>query len=498
VERLQGMFAIAILDTRNQEIILIRDRLGVKPLWYFQEGGVLSFSSELKGLLALGTRKSVNPATISEYLRFGYINAPRSPYENIQQLQPASILRFSGKGIALSKYWETNSVEPIKISFDEAKHEASRLLEEAVRIRMISERPIGAFLSGGIDSTIVSALMAKVSENQIHTFSIGFDDPRFDESTFARKVANSIGTHHHEKLVVPDPTFIVETIARNLDAPFADSSIIPTFLLSEFTRTEVVVALSGDGGDEGFGGYQRYIATHYLDKINPVLVMNPFSHVSFDRLRDDRLRKLFKHLSKKEKKARYRDFQSLFLEKDLGKLLNFEIFNHADDIEFTELWDSIATEDSIRKLQEVDIHSYLPGDLLYKMDIASMASSLEVRSPFLDYRLLEFGLSLPSKFKFSNGENKHLLREIARGLVPGELIDRPKMGFGIPRARWLRKELNQMVAEVILSTTFRDRGWFNYSQVERVIQEHNSGKNHDNLIWPILMLELWARNWLDS
>jgi asparagine synthase (glutamine-hydrolysing) len=498
IKRLQGMFAIAILDTENQELILVRDRLGKKPLWYFQEGGVLSFSSELKGLLALGVRKSINLSTIPEYLRFGYINAPRSPFENIKQLQPASVLHLSRKGIAVSKYWETNSVKPIKISFEEAKHEASRLLEEAVRIRMISERPIGAFLSGGIDSTIVSALMAKVSENKVHTFSIGFDDPRFDESAFARKVANSIGTHHHERVVAPDPVLIVETIARSLDSPFADSSIIPTFLLAKFARENVVVALSGDGGDEGFGGYQRYLAAKFLNRVNPLLYINPFFHFNFDRLENPQLRKLLRHSTPKKLNVRYRDFQSLFQENDLASLLNPEIFNRVTDSEFFDLWSSINTSDEIRKMQEVDIHSYLPGDLLYKVDMASMANSLEVRSPFLDFRLVEFGLSLPANLKYSKLENKHLLREIARSLVPREIIDRPKMGFGIPRAKWLRNELKDLTSDVILCPRFQERGWFNYNLVQKVISQHRKGNNLDHIIWPILMLELWARQWLDS
>ena len=498
VKLLQGMFAIAILDTRNQELILIRYRLGKKPLWYCHQGDNLSFSSELKGLFALGIQRSVNLAIIPEYLRFGYINAPSSPYDNVKQLEPVSVLRVSQKGIAVSKYWDTNSVEPIEISFEEAKHEATRLLEEAVGTRMISERPIGAFLSGGIDSTIVSALMARIAGDKIHTFSIGFDDPRFDESTFARNVASSIGTHHHEKIASPDPVFIIETISRSLDSPFADSSIIPTFLLAQFARESVVVALSGDGGDEGFGGYQRYIAAYFLNKVNPLLFLNPFSQLSFDRFKNARFRKLLRHSTPMKLNLRYRDFQSLLQENDLASLLNPEVIKSNSDFAFFDLWSTINTNDVIRKMQEVDIHSYLPGDLLYKVDMASMANSLEVRSPFLDYRLIEFGLSLPASLKFSKYENKHLLREIARSLVPREIIDRPKMGFGIPRSHWLRTELREMVSDVILSPRFQGRGWFDYNKIEKVISQHNRGRNLDQIIWPILMLELWAQNWIDS
>jgi asparagine synthase (glutamine-hydrolysing) len=497
VSYLQGMFAIAILDTRNRQLILVRDRLGKKPLWYCAESDRLSFSSELKGLLALGVKKTIDLQNIQEYLSFGYINAPRSPFQNVNQLEPASLLRFSEAGVEIRKYWNTNSIKPLRISFEDAKAETTRLLEDAVKSRMISERPIGAFLSGGIDSTIVSALMARISDSKIHTFSVGFDDTKFDESRHAKRVANSLGTYHHERIVEPDPVFIVETVARTLDSPFADSSIIPTFLLSQFARERVVVALSGDGGDEGFGGYQRYKAALYLDKINLLLHLNPFTKHSYDSFSNDRLRKLMKHLSPKSIEVRYRDFQSLFLEKDLTFLLNPDILHSNANSLFSEMWLSILSKDLIRKMQELDIHSYLPGDLLYKVDMASMANSLEVRSPFLDYRVVEFGLSLPAHFKFSNCENKHLLREIARGLVPREMIDRPKMGFGIPRARWLRNELKEIVSDVLLSSSFRDRGWFNFKNVEKIIMAHNHGKNLDNLIWPMLMLELWARHWVD-
>lgn len=498
VESIQGMYAIAILDIRFNELILIRDRLGKKPLWYSHEGNRISFSSELKGLLALGVKRVVDLDNIPEFLRFGYINAPRSPYQNIKQLEPGSFLRFSVDGIDVKKYWETNSVKPIEISFEEAEEEVMRLLSHAVRIRMISERPTGTFLSGGIDSTIVSALMAKESDESIHTFSIGFKDSKFDESIYAREVARAIGTNHHEKIVEPDPIFIVEKLINTLDTPFADSSIIPTFLLAQFAREEVVVSLSGDGGDEAFGGYRRYIASHYLNKLNPVLYLNPIPRIMFAPVKNEGLRKLLRHSKPKNPFTRYRDMQSLFQDRDFMSLLNLEIFTNSGDADFFDLWSSRTTDDSIRKMQEVDIHSYLPGDLLYKVDIASMANGLEVRSPFLDYRLIEFGLSLPQKFKFAKGQNKYLLREIAQKLVPQNLINRPKMGFGIPRSKWLRNELHVVVSDVLLSNTFRERGWFNYSEVRRVIVEHNKGKNFDNVIWPILMLELWARRWLDS
>jgi asparagine synthase (glutamine-hydrolysing) len=498
VKHLQGMFAIAIFDNRSQELVLIRDRLGKKPLWYHESNEGISFCSELKGLLALGIPKNFDYSTLTEYLQFGFINAPRSPYLGAKQLEPATILRFSqGRSIS-QKFWSTNEIESISITFEEAKRVTTSLLEKAVSSRLVSERPIGTFLSGGIDSTIVTALMAKISEDRVHSFSIGFRDNRYDESKHAKAVAQSIGTQHHERLIEPDPELILNVLSKSLDSPFADSSIIPTYLLAEFARKEVVVALSGDGGDESFGGYQRYIASFLMNKLNWALYFNPLSRLPMNHLENERIRKFIRHSKYMNINQRYRSFMSLFSDEDLLTLLKPDLLNEDHELNFLKLWDSIYTNDSMRKLQEVDIKSYLPGDLLFKVDMTSMANSLEVRSPFLDYRVVEFGLSLPRQFKFANRENKHLLREIAREFVPKHLIDRPKMGFGIPRARWLRSELKQLVSDVILNSNFRNRNWFNYQEVEKVIQEHNRGKNLDHIIWPILMLELWALNWLDS
>ena len=255
--KLQGMFAIALFDTKQNRLILVRDRLGKKPLWYSQKGGNFYFSSEVKGLLSLGVNRKLDESVISEFLRYGYVNAPRSAILDVRQLPPATLLVIENSQSNLKQYWNQSDIPEASISFEDAKHETTRLLRDAVKTRLISERPIGAYLSGGIDSTIVTALMQEESESSIHTYSIGFSDTRFDESIFAKEVAKALGTIHHERVVEADSHLIVETLSKVLDQPFADSSIIPTFLLSKFAREEVVVALSGDGGDEGFAGYER-------------------------------------------------------------------------------------------------------------------------------------------------------------------------------------------------------------------------------------------------
>jgi asparagine synthase (glutamine-hydrolysing) len=496
-KKLQGMFAIAVYDLEKNKLLLARDRLGKKPLWFNSQENTIRFSSEAKGLKALGVPRKLNESVIPEFLQYGYINAPRSAWIGVEQLPPASLLTFEKNNLKIQKYWNPSDVPESSISFVEAREETIRLLQEAVKTRLVSERPIGAFLSGGIDSTIVTALMQRESENAVHTYSIGFSDSKFDESRFASQVAKAIGTIHRERVVEADPLLIVETLSKILDQPFADPSIVPTFLLSKFAREEVVVALSGDGGDEGFGGYERYRAGRFLDLINPLLAANPAKFLPGNRIANPRLRKLMKHSSFQSLSSRYRGFQSLFQHDDMQSIVDFELLKKSWSDDFLNHWNSIPTKDRIRKMQEMDIRTYLPGDLMYKVDMASMANSLEVRSPFLDYRVVEFGLSLPAKYKIGGGENKHILREIAREFVPARLIDRPKMGFGIPRARWLREDLKHLVHEILLDKQSRSRGWYQFNKVEDLVIRHNRGLNLDSLIWPMLMLELWAKNWLD-
>jgi len=494
---LQGMFAIAVIDIERKSTLLARDRLGKKPLWYNIINSKLSFSSELKGLFALGVPKEAETENFSEYLRYGYINAPRSAYKNVFQLPPASVLTYRQGELRISQYWNSFDVKEISINFPDALEETERILRESVKDRLTSERPIGAFLSGGIDSTIVATLMQQESRSDVHTFSVGFTDQKYDESRFAKSVAQVIGTKHHEKIVTPDPEMIMIQLGRALDQPFADSSIIPTYILSKFAREQLVVALSGDGGDEAFAGYERYRAGKFFDQINPLLIINPLRFVSAKGIQSQRIRKLLRHSKFTTMNERYKGFQSLLEERDIKNLLDTQYFNVQRPDYFEDLWNSIPIANRIRHMQEMDIKTYLPGDLMFKADLASMANSLEVRSPFLDYRVMEFGLSLPSKFKLKNGQTKYILRELARKYVPRSLIDRPKMGFGIPRSRWLREDLRPMVWDLLLDDTSRSRGWFRQHEVKKILNQHQNGLHLDSIIWPIFMLELWARNWID-
>ncbi len=495
--QIQGMFAIALYDSTKYKLILARDRIGKKPLWYSWDNETLSFSSEVKGLLVLVPKRCINESVIPEFLQYGYVNSPRSAFKGIEQLAPASILIIKDEKISIDTYWKISDVPKLSISFQDAKEEAERLIREAVRTRLVSERPIGTFLSGGIDSTIVTALMKQEYDGEVNTYSIGFSDKKFDESGFARSIASAIGTKHYERIIEADPILIVETLAKVLDQPFADSSIIPTYLLAKFASEDMVVVLSGDGGDEAFAGYDRYRAGKFLHSINPLLLLNPLKLVPAEKFADQKFRKLMKNSGFQSLENRYRGFQSLFTIGDLQSILNPELLRQANRDNFPDFWGLTSSNDSVRKMQEMDIMTYLPGDLMYKVDMASMANGIEVRSPFLDYRVVEFGVSLPSKFKVGARENKHILHEIVQDFVPRKLLDRPKKGFGIPQAKWLREGLKEVVKDVLLDEKSRARDWYKFKKVEEVVNNHNAGKMFDNLIWPMFMLELWAKNWID-
>jgi len=335
---------------------------------------------------------------------------------------------------------------------------------------------------------------------KVQTYSIGFHSAQFNEAHHAKQVANYLGTNHHEEILSPDPALVVEKISHVLDQPFADSSIVPTYLLAKFARENLIVALGGDGGDEVFAGYDRYLAAPILQKLNPVLGIARAGLDFAGELPAGDKRK-FKRLqsqlfTEKDLASRYSSILSLTQPDELSNFLIPGFYSNAAEAKFVK---QFAANDisSLDRMTRSDFYSYLPGDLLVKVDIATMANSLELRSPMLDVNVVEWGVSLPRKYKIKGFETKHILKDIARSLVPANLIDRPKMGFGIPRAEWLRTGMKEMVIETLTDTTATQRGWFNPIEVKKVIGIHVAGKNKDNIIWPMLMLELWARTWLD-
>jgi asparagine synthase (glutamine-hydrolysing) len=501
INKLNGMFAIAIHDSRSQSLHLIRDRMGKKPLWISQlNDGTLFFASEVRALMLARPDRTLRTDMVAEVMQYGYIKAPQSAFNEINQVPPASVATWHEGKITTVKYWEPDFDTKIQIPYEEALEATKKLIEDAVARRLISERPIGSFLSGGYDSTVITAYMAKLMSEKVQTYSIGFQSPQFNEAHHAKQIANYLGTDHHEEFLNPDPALVVEKISQVLDQPFADSSIVPTYLLAKFARENLIVALGGDGGDEVFGGYDRYLATPVMQRLNAFLglarsTLKIVGKQYFGSTR--KINRIGSQLSSKPSlAARYSSILSLTQPHELLTLLATSFQKKTAETSYLNEFTS-GNISSFDRMIRSDFDAYLPGDLLVKVDIATMANSLELRSPMLDVNVVEWGVSLPRKYKIKGLETKHILKDVARTLVPADLIDRPKMGFGIPRAEWLRTGLREMVYETLTDTTIRQRGWFNPAEVKKVIDLHMAGEDKDNLIWPMLMLELWARTWYD-
>jgi asparagine synthase (glutamine-hydrolysing) len=505
VMKLRGMFAIALWDVREQRLLLVRDRVGKKPLVYARDDERLLFASETRALLAAGWRAPVDLAALDHVLAFAYLPTDSGALQGLESLPPGHIGVWQDGRMRLERYWSWEPHDPLPTAGLGEAVEAA--LEEAVRIRLVSERPLGAFLSGGIDSTIVTALMARHHSGPVKTFSIGFDDPAYDESGFARGVAEYLGTDHTELIVRPDPVSTLDQLAEAYDQPFGDSSAIPTLLLSELTSREVVVALSGDGGDEGFGGYERYAAAALLQRVNPLLkaasVLQRPATALADRYGQRRLGRLARELRPQPSLgSRYRGLME-YQPTDLRAALwtddaqaYFDLGSASD--RFEVVWSTTDSLSALDRMRTTDVETYLPGDLLVKVDIASMAHSLEVRSPFLDQEVLALAARVPDGLLVRGLTTKWILRRLAYRLVPRELVDRPKRGFGIPRAAWLRGPLRDAAHDLLLDSTARNRGWWRPEVTERLLAEHDTGEDCDLYIWPMLMIEVWARRWLDG
>jgi asparagine synthase (glutamine-hydrolysing) len=501
INKLNGMFAIAIHDARDNSLHLIRDRMGKKPLWISHvSDGTMFFASEVRALMLARPDRTLRTDMVAEVMQYGYINSPNSAFNEIFQVPPASVLTWCEGKTRTKKYWEPDFDTKVQIPYKEALEVTKKLIEESVERRLISERPLGSFLSGGYDSTIVTAYMAKLMNEKVQTYSIGFHSAQFNEAHHAKQVANYLGTNHHEEILSPDPALVVEKISHVLDQPFADSSIVPTYLLAKFARENLIVALGGDGGDEVFGGYDRYLAAPVMQRLNPLLGLarSGLKFAGQQSIGNTRkINRVGSQLSPKESlAARYSSILSLTQPNELTTMLNPSFQSRAAEDSRKDQFNS-GKYSSFDRMIRSDLDAYLPGDLLVKVDIATMANSLELRSPMLDVNVIEWGLSLPRKYKIKGFETKHILKDVARSLVPAELIDRPKMGFGIPRAEWLRTGMKELVIDTLTDTTATQRGWFYAKEVSKVIDCHMAGEDKDNIIWPMLILELWARTWLD-
>jgi asparagine synthase (glutamine-hydrolysing) len=509
VNKLRGMFAFALYDERRQKLLMARDRLGKKPLHYALQGQRLLFGSEIKAILAVAPElATVNHEALLQYMYFGYVPDPLTAFTTIQKLPPGHLLEFENGKINVRQYWDLPqySTHPPR-SEEECLEEMEHRLAEAVRIRLISEVPLGALLSGGTDSSTVVALMARASSNPVKTFAIGFRNQEFNEAPYARMVAEKFGTDHHELIVEPDVFETVETLTSSLEEPFGDSSMLPTYYVSQMARKHVTVALSGDGGDEIFAGYDRY-AIHlrrrvferipsgarrfYREKLHPLLP------------RDMRGKKFSYHVSLPWRE-RYVDAISLVpaFERDIP-LLSDEFravrreSGDPEDVMY-RYFEQAPAKDPVSQMLYVDTKTYMVGDILTKVDRMSMATSLEVRVPILDHEFVEWATGLPLDWKIRGGKQKYILRKLAERVgVPREVLYRPKQGFALPLVHWLKCELKELILSVLLDPRTLQRGYFEARGVRQLLDEHFRGRrSHSGQIWRLLMFELWHRNYLE-
>jgi asparagine synthase (glutamine-hydrolysing) len=492
---LSGMFAFAIWDEDKQRLVLGRDRLGKKPLIYAEEGGRLTFGSEFAAVLA-DTRVSreVDSSAVHDFLTYQYVPTPKSGFKAIRKLPPGHVLVFERGVSRTSRYWQPRCSPRLQISMADAVLEAERRLKEAVKKRLMSEVPLGAFLSGGVDSSLIVALMSEFT--RVKTFSIGFEEDAFNELPHARAVANRYGTEHHEFVVKANAAEVLPKLVRHYGEPFADSSALPTYYLAKLTREHVTVALNGDGGDEFFAGYDRYRALEYFKLARLLRPIAPAVRAlsSLGAL-PSRVRRAFIGAGHPPREG-YARLMSYFSPEQKAALYSEEMRSSAgaaDSFEWMYRYmDESGEPAGVRMLQYGDAMTYLPGDILTKVDIATMANSLEGRSPLLDHELVEWALRLPDKLGSNRSEGKLVLKALARKHLPASVIDRPKMGFGIPINQWFAGDLQPMTRDVLLSKTARARGFFKPAAVERLIDDHVSGRElHGYRLWALLCLELW-------
>lgn len=523
VKMLRGMFAFAIWDQNRRLLLLARDRLGKKPLVYRHEAERLLFASELKALLQVrGIPRRIAPRALDDFLTYQYVPHPGCILEGFQKLPPAHRAIYRDGQLSVERFWTpafattpdgpTASASSAGSSLVERRTELRHVLTEAVRLRLRSDVPLGAFLSGGVDSTIVAGLMQQLSERPVKTFSIGFPVKRFDERSYARLAATHLHTEHHEQVVEPAALSILPRLIRQYDEPFADSSAIPTMYLSEMTRQHVTVALSGDGGDEMFAGYERYRAVELAEKFDrlpgfirsvatlPLWQKLPASIQQKSRRR--RLKRLLAALGETPMR-RYLQWVSIFDAQRRDSLYSDEFRRELaghDPADFLlSAYAECPERDFVTRTTCADVLTYLPCDILTKVDIASMTYGLEVRCPLLDQDVVQFAAALPIEFKMQRGRGKRLLIDTFSDLLPPSIQTRSKMGFGVPLDHWFRNELRPLVQDVLLDPRTLGRGYFKPDVISDLVREHLDGKwDHSYRLWSLLVLELWHREYLEG
>lgn len=517
LNRLRGMFALALWDKKKEELILARDRIGKKPLYYFWNNNQCIFASEIKAILAHpDVSVQYSPAAIHHYLTYQYIPAPLTAFEGVQKLLPASysIIRRDGS-LHSERWWHISFKNKLHCTEQEYALKIREKLEEATRLRMISDVPLGAFLSGGIDSSIIVGIMSGLSSKPVKTFSIGFDSKDYDETCYVRIVAERFKTEHHELSVKPDAVSLIPKLVWHYDEPYADVSAMPSFYLAQETRKYVTVALNGDGGDENFAGYDRYkahmIPYYYLYGKLPAVIKKSLLPFLVQLIPDSlNRRNIWKRLKRFITAAgltpQERNFMlvAYFNPDELSELYTSVFASQVRDIDvygyLASTYSGSESDDLLDQLQYADFMTYLPEDLTVKMDVASMAHGLETRSPFLDHQVVELAASIPSRYKISRSLiSKYILKEAYRDMLPPEILTRKKMGFGVPICRWFRRDLYDYIAGILLSAKATKRGIIRTDRVKQLLEEHRNGKaDHSDKLWVLLMLEMWFTIFIDK
>ena len=521
LDKLRGMFAFCIWDKKRQQLFLARDRLGKKPIYYYKTGRRFFFASELKAILQVtGMQREMNLKALSEYFIYHYIPSPHTIFENIKKLPPAHCMTVKIKSddrlssrleFKVYRYWELSFNSDIGMSLDDTIGQLEELLIEAVKIRLVSDVPLGAFLSGGIDSSAIVALMSRIQGQKIKTFSIGFSETKKSEIEYARIIAEKYNTDHHEMIVDPDAIDILPKLAWQFDEPFADSSAMPTYYVSKIARENVTVILSGDGGDEAFAGYSRY--AHYK-KFSWIEKMPAwFRKIVFGNLAD------FLPEGFRGKGSLY-NLSRNSLER-YGEVVTFAPRNFIADLFSPNLYSQLPKQyqsgsehygeyfgqyfykdeqlDPLSRLMYLDINTYLPEDILTKVDRTSMLCSLETRAPLLDHKLLEFLATVPSHYKIQNNEKKFILKKVMEKYLPSKILYRPKMGFDLPVSEWFKSDFNVFFYDTLFSKKCRDRGYFDHNLIHKIFETHQKrGFDLSANLWSLLFFEIWCQNWLDS
>ena len=505
LEKLNGMFAFALWDKNTQELFIARDRLGKKPLYYYTEGDRFAFGSEIKAILALkDIPREIRLDAVYDFFAYQYVPDPKSIFQHINKLPPAHYMLLNKNGFSIHEYWDVSFKNISTQSEEEHKAQLKALLEKVTRQRMISDVPLGAFLSGGVDSSGVVAMMAEASETPVKTCTIGFDDEKFNEADFAKEIAEKYNTEHHEFTVHQNVAEQLEHIAGFFDEPFADPSLVPTYFVSELARKAVTVALAGDGGDEMFAGYQKYTTDDIENKLRNKFPKSIRKHLfpglakisgAIPGTIGKKAKSLLTSLSHEPGMGFYIT-NSMMTDEAWEQLAKPQIkdqLNGYHPSQYTlDMYNKADGPDHLSKILYTDIKTYMTGDILVKVDRMSMAHSLEVRAPILDYQVTEFAATLPSSQKYRDGEKKYLLKEVFKPFIPESLLYRKKMGFSTPLDEWFRSELKEFSEKRIQNKKSGLHSIFNGNAIERVWNEHQSKqRNHGIILWSMLMYQLW-------